>query len=106
VRSIAVGFLGWGWPTSVKDWADVVGAVSTFAAVVVALGQYGSAPKWAEGNDLNVCVTMIPPGRYRVPAPKGFNEASAPGMNTRLDATISFRGRWRHLLATRCGGPP
>lgn len=164
MRTIEAAALVGLWPNSVKDWADLLGAVSTFAAVVVALAvagrdgrrqrradtwrqasqvsawkgfvllgarphetgvdvvlllnssdqpiwdvcvsagaQYGAAPRFGEGNDLNLCVTMIPPGRYRIPAPKGFEEGSAPGMSTRLDAAISFRdadgNSWRRDAA-------
>lgn len=77
---------------------------------VSAGGQHGAASAWYEGNELNNCVTIIPPGRYRIPAPAGFDEGASPGMNTRLDAAISFRDAdgafWRrdaagHLARTK-----
>jgi hypothetical protein len=61
--------------------------------------QHGAGPAYGRGAELNRCVNIVPPGRYRVEEPNGFREGALPGMMARLDAAISFRdadGRfWR-----------
>lgn len=63
---------------------------------VSAGAQHGDAPLYGEGNSANRCITIVPPGKYRVQKPDGFQN---PATGVTLDAAISFRdaeGRfWR-----------